>query len=84
MNVSMKKLPLLLLPLLSGCATPEGDGSFVTEKTPAAAVLSGESSSGDYADRVRSANQRNDDRLIKGDWRGARPAVGPGPDLQRP
>jgi len=84
MKISMKKPSLLLLPLLAGCATPEGDRSFVTERTPAAAVLSGESSSGDYADRVRSANQRNDDRLLKGDWRGARPAVGPRPDLQRP
>ncbi len=80
----MDKLPLLLLPLLVGCATPEGDASFVPEKTPAAAALSGEPASGSYSDRVRSANQRNDERLIKGDWRGARPAVGPGPDLQRP
>lgn len=79
----MKRL-LLLLPLLAGCATPEGDPSFVAEKTPAASALSGEAASGGYADRVRSANQRNDERLIKGDWRGARPAVGPGPDLQRP
>ncbi|MFZ9344801.1 MAG: hypothetical protein ACO268_06560, partial [Opitutales bacterium] len=58
--------------------------SFVNEKTPAAAALSGAGAPGDYSERVRVANERNDDRLIKGDWRAARPAVGPGPDLQRP
>ncbi len=79
------KTPVALLALsLVGCAAPEGDASFNTEKTPAAAALSGEAPNGDYAESVRAANRRNDERLIKGDWRGARPAVGPGPDFQRP
>ena len=76
-------LPAFLL-ALAGCASPAGDATFVNEKTPAAAALSGAGAPGDYSERVRVANERNDDRLIKGDWRAARPAVGPGPDLQRP
>ena len=76
----MKTLPSLSLLLLAGCASPLGDRSFVTEKTPAAAALSGQSAAqGTLADRVRAANEKNDQRLLKGDWRAAKPAVGPQP-----
>jgi hypothetical protein len=70
----------LLLPLLSlvGCAGPLGDQSFIVEKTPAAAALSGQpAADGTLKDRVREANEKNDDRLLKRDWRAAKPAVGP-------
>ena len=74
----MKILSLLSLLLLVGCASPAGDRSFVSEKTPAAAALSGQAASeGSLEDRVRAANEKNDDRLLKGDWRAAKPAVGP-------
>ena len=74
----MKTLSLLPLLLLVGCASPAGDRSFVSEKTPAAAALSGQAASeGSLEDRVRAANEKNDDRLLKGDWRAAKPAVGP-------
>jgi len=74
----MKTLSLLSLFLLVGCASPAGDRSFVSEKTPAAAALSGQAASeGSLEDRVRAANEKNDDRLLKGDWRAAKPAVGP-------
>jgi len=75
------KTPLLLpLVLLVGCAGPLGDQSFVVEKTPAAAALSGQpSAEGTLKDRVREANEKNDDRLLKRDWRAAKPAVGPQP-----
>jgi hypothetical protein len=76
----MKTLPSLSLLLLAGCASPLGDRSFVTEKTPAAAALSGQSAAqGTLEDRVRAANEKNDQRLLKGDWRAAKPAVGPQP-----
>jgi len=76
----MKTLPLLSLLLLAGCASPLGDRSFVTEKTPAAAAISGHSAGeGTLEDRVRAANEKNDQRLLKGDWRAAKPAVGPQP-----
>ena len=76
----MKILSLLSLLLLVGCASPSGDRSFVSEKTPAAAALSGQAASeGSLEDRVRAANEKNDDRLLKGDWRAAKPAVGPQP-----
>ena len=76
----MKILSLLSLLLLVGCASPAGDRSFVSEKTPAAAALSGQAASeGSLEDRVRAANEKNDDRLLKGDWRAAKPAVGPKP-----
>jgi hypothetical protein len=76
----MKTLSLLPLLLLVGCASPAGDRSFVSEKTPAAAALSGQAASeGSLEDRVRAANEKNDDRLLKGDWRAAKPAVGPQP-----
>jgi len=66
--------------LLVGCAVPPGDKSFITEKTPAAAALAGsQPGEGSLEDRVRAANQKNDDRLLKGDWRAAKPAVGPQP-----
>ena len=74
----MKTLSLPFLLLLAGCASPAGDRSFVTEKTPAAAAVSGQAAGeGSLEDRVRSANQKNDQRLLKGDWRAAKPAVGP-------
>jgi hypothetical protein len=74
----MKTLALLPLLLLVGCSSPVGDRSFVTEKTPAAAALSGQvASQGSLEDRVRAANEKNDQRLLKGDWRAAKPAVGP-------
>ena len=76
----MKILSLLSLLLFVGCASPAGDRSFVSEKTPAAAALSGQAASeGSLEDRVRAANEKNDDRLLKGDWRAAKPAVGPQP-----
>lgn len=76
----MKTLPLFSFVLLAGCASPAGDRSFVTEKTPAAAAISGQSAGeGTLEDRVRAANERNDQRLLKGDWRAAKPAVGPQP-----
>lgn len=76
----MKTLPLFSLVLLAGCASPAGDRSFVTEKTPAAAAISGQSvGEGTLEDRVRAANEKNDQRLLKGDWRAAKPAVGPQP-----
>jgi hypothetical protein len=76
----MKTLSLFSLLLLVGCASPVGDRSFVSEKTPAAAALSGQAASeGSLEDRVRAANEKNDDRLLKGDWRAAKPAVGPQP-----
>jgi len=73
------KTPLLLsLLFLVGCAGPVGDQSFVLEKTPAAAALSGQpAADGTFKDRVREANEKNDDRLLKRDWRAAKPAVGP-------
>jgi hypothetical protein len=76
----MKSLGLCSLLLLAGCASPLGDRSFVTEKTPAAAAISGQSAAqGSLEDRVRAANEKNDQRLLKGDWRAAKPAVGPQP-----
>ena len=76
----MKTSLLLPLLLLVGCAGPVGDQSFVPEKTPAAAALSGKSAAeGTLKDRVREANEKNDDRLLKRDWRAVKPAVGPQP-----
>jgi len=74
----MKSLSLFSLLLLVGCASPAGDRSFVAEKTPAAAAVSGQApAEGTLEDRVRAANEKNDQRLLKGDWRAAKPAVGP-------
>jgi hypothetical protein len=76
----MKTLSLFSLALLVGCASPAGDRSFVAEKTPAAAAVSGQApAEGTLEDRVRAANEKNDQRLLKGDWRAAKPAVGPQP-----
>jgi hypothetical protein len=76
----MKSLSLFSLLLLVGCASPAGDRSFVAEKTPAAAAVSGQApAEGTLEDRVRAANEKNDQRLLKGDWRAAKPAVGPQP-----
>ena len=76
----MKSLALLPLLLLVGCVSPAGDRSFVAEKTPAAAAISGQAAGqGSLEDRVRAANEKNDQRLLKGDWRAAKPAVGPQP-----
>jgi len=66
--------------LLVGCAVPPGDKSFIAEKTPVAAALAGsQPGEGTLEDRLRAANQKNDERLLKGDWRAAKPAVGPQP-----
>ena len=76
----MKTTLLLPLLFLVGCAGPLGDQSFIVEKTPAAAALSGQpAADGTLKDRVREANEKNDDRLLKRDWRAAKPAVGPQP-----
>ena len=79
---SMKNAPAFLgLLLLAGCAhPPANDKSFVAEKTPAAAAVAGEKpAEGSLEDRVRAANRKNDERLLKGDWRAVKPAVGPTP-----
>jgi hypothetical protein len=34
---------------------------------------------GTFKDRVREANEKNDDRLLKRDWRAVKPVVGPQP-----
>ena len=76
----MKTTFLLPLLFLAGCASPVGDRSFAPEKTPAAAALSGQApAEGSLKERVREANEKNDDRLLKRDWRAAKPAVGPQP-----
>jgi hypothetical protein len=76
----MKTLPWLVLLGLVGCASPVGDQSFVSEKTPAAAALAGQPpAEGPLGGRVRAANEKNDERLLKGDWRAVKPAVGPQP-----
>ena len=76
----MKTTFLLPLLLIVGCAGPVGDQSFVPEKTPAAAALSGQpAAEGTLKDRVREANEKYDDRLLKRDWRAVKPAVGPQP-----
>jgi hypothetical protein len=76
----MKSLSILSLVLLAGCAIPANDPSFRAEKTPAAAVLAGEKSrEGDLSQRVKQANEKNDQRLKDGDWRAIKPAVGPQP-----
>lgn len=76
----MKSLSILSLVLLIGCAIPANDPSFRAEKTPAAAVLAGEKSSeGELGQRVKQANEKNDQRLKDGDWRAIKPAVGPQP-----
>ena len=76
----MKLLYILPSLLLVGCAIPANDPSFRAEKTPAAAVLAGEKpGEGKLSDRVKEANEKNDQRLRDGDWRAIKPAVGPQP-----
>lgn len=76
----MKSLSIFSLLFLVGCAIPANDPSFRAEKTPAAAVLAGEkSNSGELSQRVKEANEKNDQRLREGDWRAIKPAVGPQP-----
>jgi hypothetical protein len=76
----MKSLSIFSVLFLAGCAIPANDPSFRAEKTPAAAVLAGEkSNSGELSQRVKEANEKNDQRLREGDWRAIKPAVGPQP-----
>ena len=76
----MKTCLILSSMFLAGCAIPANDPSFRAEKTPAAAVLAGEKSGeGQLSQRVKEANQKNDQRLKDGDWRAIKPAVGPQP-----
>lgn len=79
MILPMRTTPVLLLALLAGCVSrPAHDKSFVAEKTPMAAALAGEKpGEGSLEDRMREANRKNDERLLKGDWRAVKPAVGP-------
>jgi len=78
--IPMRRLLIFPLLALAGCAVPANDRSFVAEKTPAAAALAGQPApEGTLEDRLRDANQKNDERLLKGDWRAAKPAVGPKP-----
>ena len=77
---NMKSLSLLSLIFLAGCAIPANDPSFRAEKTPAAAVLAGEKSGDvELGQRVKQANEKNEQRLKDGDWRAIKPAVGPQP-----
>ena len=74
----MKSLSFLSLLFLVGCAIPANDPSFRAEKTPAAKALAGEKpGEGELSQRVKEANEKNDQRLKDGDWRAIKPAVGP-------
>lgn len=76
----MRRLLLLPLLALAGCAIPANDPSFRAEKSPAAAALAGEApAEGTLEERIRAANEKNDRRLLNGDWRAVKPAVGPAP-----
>ncbi len=76
----MKPFLYLVLLGLVGCAVPPNEPSFVTEKTPAAAALSGApAKEAELSEQIKAANEKNNDRLLKGDWRAAKPAVGPNP-----
>lgn len=76
----MRRLLLLPLLALAGCAIPANDPSFRAEKSPAAAALAGETpAEGTLEERIRAANEKNDRRLLNGDWRAVKPAVGPAP-----
>jgi len=71
----MKTLLLCVTVCLAACTGgPDHEPGHRLEKTPAAAALAGEPvPEGGLAE----ANRRNDERRLQGDWRGARPAVGP-------
>jgi hypothetical protein len=76
----MKTLLTFLALALGGCAIPKHDASFVAEKSPAAAALAGEApKDGTLGDRIKAANEKNDQRLRDGDWRAVQPVVGPKP-----
>ncbi|MEY4272213.1 MAG: hypothetical protein RL250_1079 [Verrucomicrobiota bacterium] len=76
----MRRLLLLPLLALAGCAIPANDPSFRAEKSPAAAALAGEApAEGTLEERIRATNERNNRRLRDGDWRAVKPAVGPAP-----
>lgn len=65
---------------LGGCAIPKNDSSFVAEKSPAVAALAGEApKEGKLSDRIKAANEKNNQRLLDGDWRAVQPVVGPRP-----
>ncbi|MEI6247386.1 MAG: hypothetical protein WCP67_02490 [Verrucomicrobiota bacterium] len=65
---------------LGGCAIPKNDPSFVAEKSPAVAALAGEvPKEGKLGDRIKAANEKNNQRLLDGDWRAVQPVVGPRP-----
>ena len=73
----MRHHPVLAtsLLLLAGCAGgPSSDPAYRAEKSPMAAALAGEA---DPAGRIAGANARNAERARAGDWRAAKPAVGP-------
>lgn len=74
----MRRLLLASL-FLVGCAVPPGDKSFIAEKTPVAAALAGQTTEGSLEQHLTEANRKNNDRLLKGDWRAVKPAVGPTP-----
>jgi len=76
----MRRLFLLPVLLLAGCAIPAHDPSFRAAKSPAAAALAGEApAEGTLEERIRAANERNDRWRREGDWRAVKPAVGPTP-----
>lgn len=76
----MKPFLTCLALALVGCAIPKNDPSFVAEKSPAVAALAGEEpKEGTLEDRLKAANEKNDQRLRDGDWRAVQPAVGPKP-----
>lgn len=69
------RLPHLVFLLLAGCAGgPADQPGHRLEKTPAAAALAGEPAP---EGGIEAANRRNAERARAGDWRAARPAVGP-------
>jgi len=71
----MRPALLPLLALLAACAGgPADQPGHRLEKTPAAAALAGEPRP---EGGIEAANRRNEQRRREGDWRAARPAVGP-------
>ena len=74
----MKTFLTCLALALGGCAIPKNAPSFVAEKSPAVAALAGEApKEGKLGDRIKAANEKNDQRLHDGDWRAVQPVVGP-------